>query len=161
MRRYDIASALFFLLLSASVVWAGVRLGFGEWREPGPGFIAVLAGILLGGLSTACLAMAWRGGGIAGGTRRFFPEAGSGRRVALILAALAAFALLLERLGFLISTFLFLLFLLRVIRPQPWRTALLMSVTTAVVCLLVFQIWLQVQLPEGPINTYAIMKRIR
>jgi len=161
LRRYDITSTIFFLLISAYVVWTGVRLGFGEWREPGPGFIAVLSGILLGALSFAYLVMARFGTGIADRDRCFFPEVGSGRRVGLILAALAGFALLLERLGFLISTFLFLLFLLRVIQPQRWRTTLVMSVTTAIVCLVVFQIWLQVQFPEGPISTYAIMKRIR
>jgi hypothetical protein len=160
-RRYDLISSLGFMLLAAYVVWSGFRLGFGEWREPGPGFIAVLVGVLLGGLSGICLAVSRRGAAAADAARRFFPETGSGRRVGLIVAALAAFALLLDRLGFLISTVLFLLFLLRTIQPQRWRTTLVMSVATAIVCVVVFQLWLQVQLPEGPINIYALMKRIR
>jgi hypothetical protein len=30
-----------------------------------------------------------------------------------------------------------------------------------IVCVIVFQIWLQVQLPEGPFSIYAMMKWLR
>ncbi len=159
MRRYDIISTLCLMALAVYVVSTGFSLGFGQWREPGPGFIAVLAGALLFGLSVAWLipAVIRR----AEAARRFFPEAGSARKVALIVVALAGFTLLLEWAGFLLTTLAFMLFLLRAIEPQRWRTTLLLSSLTAVICLLVFQIWLQVQLPEGPVSVYALMQWLR
>ena len=53
MRRYDLASTLFLMVLAAYVTVSGFQLGFGEWREPGPGFLAVLSGLALGTLA-AC-----------------------------------------------------------------------------------------------------------
>ncbi len=159
MRRYDIISTLCLMALAVYVVATGFRLGFGQWREPGAGFIAVLAGGLL-----FCLSVAWLVPTLvrhAETARRFFPEAGSARKVALIIAALAGFTLLLEWAGFLLTTLAFMLFLLRAIEPQRWRTTLLLSSLTAVICLLVFQIWLQVQLPEGPVSVYALMQWLR
>ncbi len=159
MRRYDIISTLCLMALAVYVIATGFRLGFGQWREPGTGFIAVLSGALL-----FCLSVAWLVPTLvrrAEMARRFFPEAGSARKVALIVAALAGFTLLLEWAGFLLTTLGFMLFLLRAIEPQRWRTALLLSSLTAVVCLLVFQLWLQVQLPEGPVSTYALMQWLR
>ena len=159
MRRYDIISTFCLMALSVYVIFTGFSLGFGRWSEPGPGFIAVLAGLLLFGLSTACLipALARR----AEAARGFFPEAGSARKVGLIIVALAGFTLLLEWAGFLLTTLAFMLFLLRVIEPQRWRTTILLSSLTAVICLLVFQIWLQVQLPEGPVSVYTLMQWLR
>jgi hypothetical protein len=69
-----------------------------------------------------------------------------------------AFALLLEPLGFPLTTLAFMIFLLRVIEPQPWGLALTLSVATMILCVIVFQVWLQVQFPEGPVSIYAIRK---
>ena len=159
MRRYDIISTLCLMALSVYVISTGFALGFGRWSEPGPGFIAVLSGSLLFGLSAAWLipALVRR----AQAARRFFPETGSARKVGLIVVALAGFTLLLDWAGFLLTTFAFMLFLLRAIEPQRWRTTILLSSLTAIICLLVFQVWLQVQLPEGPVSVYALMKWLR
>jgi len=159
MRRYDIISTLCLMAVSIYVVSTGFSLGFGQWSEPGPGFTAVLSGVLLFGLSVVWLipTLVRR----AEAARRFFPEAASARKVALIVAALVGFTLLLEWAGFLLTTLVFMLFLLRAIEPQRWRTTLLLSSLTAILCLLVFQVWLQVQFPEGPVNIYALMQWLR
>ena len=93
-------------------------------------------------------------------SRRFIADTGGLRKVGLTAAALMAFALLLEPLGFPLTTLVFLMFLLRVIEPQHWGRALTLSVVTVVLCVMVFQVWLQVQFPEGPVSMYAIRKWI-
>jgi putative tricarboxylic transport membrane protein len=160
-RRYDLASTLFLMGLAAYVTLSGVRLGFGEWREPGPGFLAVLSGLALGALAGVwfgmTLAKRWGNGS---GARRFIADPGGFRKVALTTGALVAFALFLEPLGFPLATFAFLVFLLRAIEPRRWGLTLALSIVTMVLSVLVFQVWLQVQFPEGPVSVYALRKWI-
>ena len=158
MHRYDLVSTLLLMVLAAYVTVSGFRLGFGEWREPGPGFLPALSGIVLGGLAAAWFLMTLIKRWGAGESRRFFPGAGSFRKVGLTVAALAGFALFLEPLGFPLMTLVFMIFLLRAIVPQRWSLTLTLSVVTMILCVLVFQLWLQVQFPEGPVSLYAIRK---
>ncbi len=158
MRRYDMVSTLFFLALAGYVIQAGFRLGFGTWHEPGPGFIAVLAGALLAGLSAVWLTMTLAASSDRG--RRFFKERDSLKKVLLALGALVGFALLLDRAGFLLSCLLLLLFLFRAIEPQRWPLTIALTVGVTLLCALVFQVWLQVQFPEGPISTYALLRSL-
>jgi hypothetical protein len=44
MRLYDLTSAIVFMTLGDFFISGGWRLGFGSWRQPGSGFMAVLAG---------------------------------------------------------------------------------------------------------------------
>lgn len=158
MRRYDLASTLFLMALAAYVTVSGFQYGFGDWREPGPGFLTVLSGIVLGALAAVWFGMTlvkrW-GGGAA---RLFIADVGGLRKVGLTAIALAAFTFLLEPLGFPLATLGFMVFLLRAIEKQRWGLTLTVSVVTMVLCVLVFQIGLQVQFPEGPVSVYAIRK---
>jgi hypothetical protein len=51
-----------------------------------------------------------------------------------------------------------MVFLLRAIEAQRWGLTLALSIVTMVFCVVVFQLWLQVQFPEGPVSVYAIRK---
>ncbi len=161
MRRYDLASTLCLIVLAAFVIVGGFRLGFGEWREPGPGFLAVVSGLMLG-----VLAVLWFGLTVTSrrrpgeATGRFAVDPRSARKVGLTTTALIAFALLLEPLGFPLTTLAFMLFLLRMIEPQRWGFALTVSVVTVIVCVVVFQVWLQVQFPEGPVSIHDLRRWI-
>jgi hypothetical protein len=160
-RRYDLASTLVLIVLAAFVTVSGLRLGFGEWREPGPGFLAVVSGVVLG-----ALAAVWFGMTVAAprrpaeAVRHFAADRRSLRKVGFAAAALIAFALLLEPLGFPLTTLAFMLFLLRVIEAQRWGFALTLSVVTVVLCVVVFQVWLQVQFPEGPVSIHSFWRWI-
>jgi putative tricarboxylic transport membrane protein len=157
-RRYDLASTLFLIVLAIFVTVSGFRLGFGEWREPGPGFLAVLSGVTLGGLAAVWFGMTLAKRWGDGAARSFFAEAGGIRKFGLTAAALIAFAFLLEPLGFPLATLAFMVFLLRAIEAQHWGLTLTLSIVTMVLCVVVFQVWLQVQFPEGPVSVYAIRK---
>jgi putative tricarboxylic transport membrane protein len=71
-------------------------------------------------------------------------------RVVLALAASVAYTVALEPLGFLLTTFLFLLFLLGAIESRRSVPSIAISAATAVASHLVFKVWLGVQLPAGP-----------
>jgi putative tricarboxylic transport membrane protein len=159
-RTYDLISSIAFMALGVSCVFGGWRLGFGKWGQPGSGFIAVLAGCLLFGLSGIWFVMAVIERWGMEASRRFFPESGSLRRVLTLTLALVGFTLILKPLGFLISCFLLLVVLMRGIEPQGWRVTLLFAFLSTVLCVLIFQIWLKVEFPEGLISIYAIQRRV-
>jgi len=160
MRKYDVISTSFLAALGLYVVITGVKLGFGDWHEPGPGFIAVLSGLLLFILSGAwfVLTLPKKRGGQP--EKLFFKRPDSGKKVLTTFLALVTFALVLDRLGFILSCFLLMIFLLKAVEPQRWKLTILMAVSVTVFCILVFQLWLQVQFPEGPLNIYKLKKWI-
>ena len=94
--------------------------------------------------------------GDGSGARRFIADAGGFRKVGLTAGALVAFAFLLAPLGFPLATLASVVFLLRAIEPQRWGLTLTLSIATMVLCVLMFQVWLQVQFPEGPVSVYAL-----
>ena len=161
MRKYDIISTVFFAALGIYVIISGFRFGFGDWHEPGPGFIAVVSGALLLSLSALWLVMTltkkW---GMEAG-KRFFKERDSSKKVLYTLLSLLGFTLLMNGLGFMIASLLFMVFLLKTVEPQRWRRTILLAFSTTILCVIVFQLWLQVQFPEGPLSIYAMMKWVR
>ena len=70
----------------------------------------------------------------------------------LVVAASIAYILLLPILGFLIATFLFLLFLGNLIELRRWKTVLIVSALSAGISYLVFGVWLLCQFPKGFFN---------
>jgi len=146
------------MALGVYVIISGFKLGFGDWHEPGSGFIAVLSGSLLLVLSMLWLVMTFLKKGSLEASRKFFKKSGSYKKVSLTVFALAAYALLIKPLGFLLSTLLLMVFLLKAIEPQRWKLTLIMAITVTVLCVIIFQIWLQVQFPEGLLGIYRLKK---
>jgi hypothetical protein len=65
------------------------------------------------------------------------------------VGALAAFVLLLETLGFLLSIVLLTAFLLRIVERVGWLTTVTVAVANAVGLFIVFQKFLGVSLPKS------------
>ena len=71
-----------------------------------------------------------------------WPDAASRRRVALMFAALAVYAAALPWAGFLASTAVFALVLVRTLGTYSWLTSLAITVAVAGACHIVFARWL-------------------
>jgi putative tricarboxylic transport membrane protein len=67
----------------------------------------------------------------------------------IILAAITAYAFSLEKIGFLINTFLFICLLLKVVEPQTWKTAILAGLITSIAANLVFNVIFRTHIPTG------------
>lgn len=74
-------------------------------------------------------------------------------RIAVVAAALAAYNLLLEPLGYVIATLAFLVFLLRYLKVS-WRVTLVISLVATGGTYSLFVIWLKVVLPMGLLEFY-------
>lgn len=117
---------------------------------PGPAFLPVLLAVALGLLALGLLGRAFVGGPRAPAPGRGTPWLrGGGWRLVVIVLALAAYALLFERLGFLLSTALFLGFLLAAVGQQRWPVVLAVALGTAALAHLLFVRLLAIPLPRG------------
>lgn len=134
---------LLLALVSLYVCVESVRLGLGTYHRPGSGFFSFYAGVVLGALSLFLLFLALlrdlKGGEAWGNWRGIF----------LVALAMFGFALLLEWLGFLFTTFLFVWFLLKIVERRGWAFSLAVALLVATASYAVFDLWLKAQLPAG------------
>ncbi len=145
--------AVFWIALGVFICFLGWRIKIGTFRAPGPGFFALVAGLAL----------------VIIGAFMLFPKGASKEeakadthadRVSLIsgllkwrLAAtvglLVAYAVFLNAAGYILSTFLVMWGLFYDWGKNHLFNAFLASAATTAVTYLIFQTWLQTQLPRG------------
>lgn len=139
-------SGAFWLALGAFVIWSGVKLGIGRINDPGSGFMLFYVGILMCVFSVTIMLAALTEGG-----KRFGAlwAGADWRKPLVIIACLAAFAIALEPLGFLLSAIPLMLVLLRVVDPVRWTLAIPIGVIAPLVVWWVLKKALLIQLPSG------------
>ena len=139
-------SSLFLLAFAVYIMVESLRLPLGSWRDPGAGFFPLLTGLILMGLSVINYLQARRGPDNE--KRPWYPEE-RWPNVIMVVAGLVVYTVILGILGFTVSTFLLIVFLMRAIEPQKWMVTLGESVLGASILYMLFEYWLQVQLPKG------------
>lgn len=147
MKKLDLISSAFWLIVGFLICEESWRINLGQFRNPGPGFLPFGAGLILGGSALAVLVKTLRGE--RRGDQAVWAERRRWPKVVLTLASVFVYGLLLEPLGFLLTTFLTMGFLFRVIEPQRWRTVIAGALLSAVGAYLIFETWLKVELPKG------------
>jgi len=147
MRSVKVYCSLFWLLFAVGLCLEASRLEMGELHQPGSGFFPFTIGLLTGVLALIALFQSVR----EKAERPAAPPQATFRwwNIVVILAALIGFTLSLEKLGFLVNTFLFMVLLLKVVDPQTWKRALLTGLITAIASDLVFNVILGAQIPSG------------
>jgi putative tricarboxylic transport membrane protein len=151
MRRPEKSSSLFLLLLALAILYASAKLGLGTLREPGPGFLPFGGGAVL--FLTSAIQILFQAFSTSTAHHGkpamvFFAERGW-RKVIYVILALAFYTFLLEMIGFLLCTFLLILFLLTVIEARSWYIILIESILIVVVCYIIFEKALMVGFPKG------------
>jgi putative tricarboxylic transport membrane protein len=136
-------TGLFFILFSLYVCFESWRLGVGSFFRPGAGFFPFYSSLLLG-LSSLILGLLACRGTVE--KAESWTDVGNTVTVSL---ALLGFALLLSWLGFVITTFLFILFLLRAVERRAWLFSAGAALFISAAFYVVFGFWLNAQLPAG------------
>ncbi len=147
MDRKEIISGGFWLCVAITVLFASLRLSLGPYDNPGAGFLAFWAGLLLAGLSGALI---WSG------LRRkadatALVDLWRGRQWSVpfvVTAALIFYSLALIKLGYLIATFGLMVALFsfgKIKLPMAIPGALLASLFTFAL----FDWFLKMPLPRG------------
>jgi len=154
MHQRDIISGFFFLLVGGFFVIIAARLDIGTLSDPGPGLVPLIPGILLSILSAVLVFKSYKSMKSERQSGDLAIEPAEGLKwqpvVAITLAAMLVFALILESVGFVVSSFLMMLFLFKFIGDLTWSRSVLGAVLSVGVCYLVFKVWLSVQFPMGP-----------
>jgi putative tricarboxylic transport membrane protein len=149
-RNKEVIGSIFWIGIGLIFFIGALKYGIYEENAPGPGMIPFLGAVILIFLGLALIVVTRiRFRKEREQEKMFFSEKDSIRKVFLAVLATATYGITLEYLGFILTSFLFMIFSMRYIEPQKWKMVLTTSFLTAVVSYLLFQIILKVQLPHG------------
>jgi hypothetical protein len=147
MKRANVAIALILTGLAGFILFEAGKLSFGSMRVPRTAFFPVILATLLLILSLILLAQALRGAPTGRGPKRI--EAEGWFRIGATVVTLLGFALALERLGFLLSTLVLMVLLLRAIESLAWHKVFAVALATSLVAYAIFGWLLGIPLPAG------------
>ena len=148
MLNNDQVSSTAFFFIGVMIVIASLPYELGGLHSPKTGFLPFVTGL------TICL-LSLIGFGDATLKRR---EGGKWKSIVkglrwdkplVTLISLVVYALVLNSLGFILTTTLLVGFLLKAIIPQRWSVVITGAILTPLVAYLVFQILLKTELPMG------------
>jgi hypothetical protein len=148
MRNPDQYAGIFWILLGGAIAVSSFYYGVGSFSTPGPGFITFLAGAILTFLSLILFISPSKIKGDSQSVRSLWEGRQTGKAL-YILGLLVAYMFLMTPLGFLLSTFFLLIFLFRVQAAYSLQKRILLSAVATIISIIVFDVWLGVQLPRG------------
>ena len=148
MRNHDFQSSLFCLGLGLVFMGGGVRMGLGPLNAPGPGFFPAVIGGVLSSLSAALFVTAARRQGPPE-KKNFWKQEGSWAKILPSLLSLVFYLAFLDFLGYLLTTSLFIFFLLKFVGKKGWGPSILMALIVSASSYALFRMGLGVLLPRG------------
>ncbi len=143
--------SIIWTIVGGAICFLSWRIRLGSFREPGPGFVAFASGLslvvigLIMTLSKKYSKPASDSGHSAGRPFLRLP------RFSLVytILVLVGYGLVLDLLGYLITTFLVMFALFYDRAANRFLPSVLASLLTVVSTYLIFETWLRVQLPRG------------
>jgi putative tricarboxylic transport membrane protein len=151
-RERDVTSSVFWALVGIFFCIGGFQYGFRRSGIPGPGFLPLVTGLILVALSlTLLISTVLSKRGRATLAESILPDGQALKRILQALGALCFYALALERLGFALTTFLFMVVVLR-LEPRRWSFIISAALGTTVFFFILFKVLLRVPLPPGTLG---------
>lgn len=152
MRRYDLISSLVFLVCGVFIAISALWIHIGTIGDPGPGLFPLITGILMGVIAggmfiKSYLQSASAGQKPLGADKKLWHNKSVTTVVIMFLYAIA-----IDWLGFLTVTLVGLFILYKVVGNLSLKVSLGGAIVTAVIAYLLFKVWLNVQLPAGPLG---------
>ena len=154
MNRADTIAGIAFAALGLFMVLDSWKMPYLMEGVPGPAFLPrwIGIGLLAAGAVIAVNAIRGRAPVEAGVA---WPDAIGWRRVVLMLGAIAVSLLVLEKLGFLITTTLFVAVVIFGLGVRSWVTLVSVPLLAATGLYIVFAVWLSVPLPKGVLDFFS------
>ncbi len=139
----DVVGSFFLFLLGIGAVIGAIRLQVGSPTEPQPGFFPFLGGISLIVLSSIIFLKGQTG---QSPKKVVFGDVG---RPALLLVVMIGLVAVLDRVGYVIGTFIASGLILRILNVKSWRVLLLTSLCLSIGTYILFDKLLGIELPVG------------
>ena len=147
MKNNDQRSSLFWLIAGLAIIFFSGKYGLGSLSSPGPGFLPFISGLAITGLALVVFLQQFskknreRIGDLW--KQCHWPS------MLMVMGALILYTLLFQFLGFVLDTFWLMVFLLRIMEPMSWKKVLAGATGASVGAYIIFQVWLEAQLPIG------------
>jgi putative tricarboxylic transport membrane protein len=146
MQRKNLYSAIFLVLFSAITIHLAIRLPLGHTAKPGPGLFPLLMSVFIAFLAfllffTTVLSNRQPNSGDSEMPARKW-------KVFYLLGQLCVYAFLYRRLGYIVSTWIFLVSLKPLIQTR-WVAWIFTSLLISAVFFVFFSVLLKVELPVG------------
>jgi len=149
MKKADLITGCVLLAFSGFVIWESLRMPPSATFGPGPGFLPFWMGVIVAGLAAILFLTAW--------SRKMDPKAPPvfpGRKaltaVGLALLGLLLYTVLMEPLGFLANTVLFVAFLMAVVQREGFKLTAAVALLTTSGLYIIFHLLLGITLPRSP-----------
>ncbi len=154
MNKAETIAGLVFAGLGIYMGLVSLRFPYLLDAVPGPGFLPrwIALGLIACGLVLTVNALRPR---VASAEPIAWPDAGGWRRVGLMFGALAVALVLLVKLGFLVTTTLFMAVVIFGLGVRSWVMLTTVPLLAATGLYLVFAVWLRVPLPRGILDFFG------
>jgi putative tricarboxylic transport membrane protein len=157
--RKEIAGSLVLMHFSMIFLVYTTRYPLDDWESPGPAvFPLILGGVLLI-LSSWQLIRAWLAPKIPGNAgekgskirafQKFLHDSRGETKVLSLTAMLILYILMMQWIGFFVSTFLLVIFSSRLMEAKDWGRPIALSVGVCLFCYLLFEVWIKLNFPRG------------
>lgn len=152
--RKDFQSGLCLLILGLLLTYQSTKLSVWSRIGPDEGFFPLLLGILIMGLSLLVIVQSLFSARAQEKEKTLEEQK---REVSLFRLASYAipmllYALLIEWVGFLITSGLFLIIIFKYVERQSWKITSLVGLFSIIGSYLIFVVWFKVPLPKGLIK---------
>jgi putative tricarboxylic transport membrane protein len=146
----DLWTGLFLMIFSGAVMHEALDLEVGTPTNPGSGFMIFGTAVVLGVLALLQFLKSLLSPEQTGQN----PEKIHLWRIIAVIGANVLYIVLLERVGFLLCTFLLLAFLFQAYEKGKWTSAIGGAAATSLLTYVIFSRLLQLNLPKGLIQFF-------
>lgn len=149
MKKADMITGVVLLAFSGYVIRESWRMPASMTFGPGPAFLPFWLGVLLAVFAGILFVTALSRRATEKDSEPIFPGKQALFAITLVLVGLAGYILLIEVLGYLVDTFLFIVFLMKAVEREKWALTLTVAVVTTATLFFTFQILLKITLPSN------------
>ena len=145
----DQISGLFWGTIGLLAIFGSLSLGLGNLSEPGSGFFAFTAGCFV---CLMAFIVVFRASFLTQGFQAQISTLWKGarwKRPIVVALLILGYILVVERMGFLLTGFLFLFVILKVVEKLSWEKAIFVPICTLSVSYFLFIFFLKANLPKG------------
>jgi putative tricarboxylic transport membrane protein len=146
MKKNDCMTSVIWFCVGLFIAIYAPRFKLGTASEPGSGLMPFISGVVI----CVCSGITFLISVVnASESTKKVWENIHVRKLLFVFAVLLLYALLMEKAGFILCTFGMVLVLVKFVDPQSWITSFVTAGVSSIASYLLFETWLQTQLPRG------------